>query len=83
MTFDEQNKTISVKKGTLNYGETGNVILKAEFTNPNNEKAVAEQIIISVRQKPILDTLVLEKKDENQVLKNGEKRRQRRRQTAF
>lgn len=73
VTFDEQNKTISVKEGTLNYGETGNVILKAEFTNPNNEKAVAEQIIISVRQKPILDTLVLEKKDENQVLKNGEK----------
>lgn len=72
VTFDAQNKTISVKKGTLNYGETGNVILKAEFTNPNNEKAVAEQIIISVRQKPILDTLVLEKKDENQVLKNGE-----------
>lgn len=71
-SFDTKGKSLSVAEGTLEYGETGNVILKGTFTNKNGEKAQAVQFTLNVRQKPVLDTLKLEKKDADAVLKNGE-----------
>lgn len=72
ISFDAQAKTLSVPEGTLEYGETGNVILQGTFTNVNGEKAKAVQFDLNVRQQPILDAIELEKKDKDQVLKNGE-----------
>ena len=59
-------------RGTVDYGETGNVILRGTFTNVNGEKALAAQFTLNVRQKPVLDTLKLEQKDADATLKNGE-----------
>lgn len=70
--FNPTEKFVSVKKGTLKYGETGSVILMAEYKNPGGQTSKATQVVIDVRQKPILDALTLEQKDSSQVLKNGE-----------
>ena len=72
VSFDAKGKSLTVSEGTLEYGETGNVILRGTFTNKNGEKAQAVQFTLSVRQKPVLDKLSLEKKDADTVLKNGE-----------
>lgn len=70
--FDSSQRFVSVEEGTLEYGETGSVILEAEYTNPGGQISKATQVVIDVRQKPILDSLTLEQKDSGQVLKNGE-----------
>ena len=62
-SFSADKKTLSVSEGTLSYGETGNVILTGTFTNKNGIEAQAVQFTLTVRQKPVLDTLQLEKKD--------------------
>ena len=72
VSFDASKKTLSVAEGTLGYGETGNVILRGTFTNKNGIEAQAVQFVLTVRQKPVLDTLKLEKKDADTTLKNGE-----------
>ena len=72
VSFDSKAKNLSVTEGTVDYGETGNVILKGTFTNVNGEKALAAQFTLNVRQKPVLDTLKLEQKDADATLKNGE-----------
>ena len=33
VSFDSKAKNLSVTEGTVDYGETGNVILKGTFTN--------------------------------------------------
>ena len=71
-SFSAAKKTLSVAEGTLSYGETGNVILTGTFTNKNGIEAQAVQFTLTVRQKPVLDTLQLEKKDAESTLKNGE-----------
>ena len=72
VVFNSSERFVSVEKGTLQYGETGSVILEAEYTNPAGQKSKATQVVLDVRQKPILDSLTLEQKDSGQVLKNGE-----------
>ena len=71
-SFDAQSKTLSVPEGTLGYGETGSVILKGTFKNRNEKEAQAVQFTLNVRQKPVLNTLKLEKQEEKADLKNGE-----------
>lgn len=71
-SFSAAKKTLSVAEGTLGYGETGNVILTGTFTNKNGIEAQAVQFTLTVRQKPVLVSLQLEKKDAESTLKNGE-----------
>ena len=56
--LDKVNKTIKVNEWTLKYGQTGSVVLSASYMNLNG-KPVTGRTTIQVRQKPILDKLVL------------------------
>lgn len=67
-TLDPAAKTLTVAEGTLNYGETGNVIVQATFTNPRENLAVSVQAEITVQQNPILDALTLAQTDPDAVL---------------
>ena len=70
--FNSSERAVSVAEGTLEYGETGSVILEAEYTNPGGQTSKATQVAIDVRQKPILHSLTLQQKDSSMALKNGE-----------
>lgn len=65
--YDEAAGTIVVHEKVLGYGDTGIITVKGTFTNPNGH-APEGTFRITVEQKPILDALVLAKKDENAVI---------------
>ncbi len=70
ISYDKTSKILTVKEGTLPYGDYGNIILSGVFTNKNKLK-VSAAATIEVRQQPILHSLKLERKEGTADLKTG------------